>query len=99
MLTGRSDASSVYSIDDDEYMFDDEILPEGWQRFYDDLTGQWYFVEMNSMRSSWIKPKEDSSFNLPPITRAPKRKKDVPKTYITSATQVYCLRLNNHFEK
>jgi hypothetical protein len=88
MMTGRSDVSSAFSIEDDEYMFDDELLPEGWCRYFDDLSGQWYFVEMNTMRSTWVKPTESNCRLFPPITRAPKKKRDVPKTYQTSATQV-----------
>lgn len=33
-------------------------LPASWARYFDDLTGQWYYVHAATQRSSWLPPPE-----------------------------------------
>ena len=31
-------------------------LPTGWKQFFDDMTGQWYYVHTSTQRSQWHRP-------------------------------------------
>jgi hypothetical protein len=70
------------------------IVPQGWKRFYDELSGQWYYVQAGSQRSTWVRPRANDAgaLALPRLANAraafPRRRADKPSTFVVSATGV-----------
>jgi hypothetical protein len=66
----------------------------GWKKFYDELSGQWYYVHAGSQKSTWVRPRPDDSgaLALPRLTQTqrafPRRRIDKPTTYTVSSTSV-----------